>query len=67
MEDCIGLARKFGRTLAQEHDVPLSLGRSRHKTETRDLDWIREGECEKLEKMMAKPERKPDFGPAKPS
>jgi len=67
MEDCIRLARRFGRTLAQEQGVPVYLyGEAATKPERRDLDWIREGEYEKLEEMMAKPERKPDFGPAKP-
>ncbi|MEM3565904.1 MAG: glutamate formimidoyltransferase [Candidatus Bathyarchaeia archaeon] len=67
MEDCIRLARKFGRTLAQERGVPVYLyGEAATKPERRDLDWIREGEYERLEEMMAKPERKPDFGPAKP-
>ncbi|MBS7636524.1 glutamate formimidoyltransferase [Candidatus Bathyarchaeota archaeon] len=67
MEDCIRLARKFGKTLAQERGVPVYLyGEAATKPERRDLDWIREGEYERLEEMMAKPERKPDFGPAKP-
>lgn len=67
MEDCIRLARKFGRTLAQERGVPVYLyGEAATKPERRDLDWIREGEYEKLAEMMAKSERKPDFGPSKP-
>ncbi|MEM2675974.1 MAG: glutamate formimidoyltransferase [Candidatus Bathyarchaeia archaeon] len=67
MEDCIRLARKFGRTLAQERGVPVYLyGEAATKPERRDLDWIREGEYERLAEMMAKPERKPDFGPSKP-
>ncbi len=67
MEYCIRLARKFGRTLAQEHGVPVYLyGEAATKPERKDLDWIREGEYERLAEMMTKPERKPDFGPAKP-
>jgi glutamate formiminotransferase len=67
MEDCVRLARKFGKTLAKERGVPVYLyGEAATKPERRDLDWIREGEYEKLEEMIAKPERKPDFGPAKP-
>jgi glutamate formiminotransferase len=67
MEDCVRLARRFGKTLAKEHGVPVYLyGEAATKPERRDLDWIREGEYEKLAEMMAKPERKPDFGPAKP-
>ena len=67
MEDCVRLARRFGKTLAEERGVPVYLyGEATTKPERRDLDWIREGEYEKLAEMMAKPERKPDFGPAKP-
>ena len=67
MEDCIKLARKFGRTLAKERGVPVYLyGEAATKPERKDLDWIREGEYERLAEMMAKPERKPDFGPAQP-
>jgi len=67
MEDCIRLARRFGKTLAERHGVPVYLyGEAAIKPERRDLDWIREGEFEKLAEMIVKPGRKPDFGPAKP-
>jgi len=66
LEDCIGLAKKFGRALAEKCDVPVYLyGDAQPKPERKDLDWIREGEYEKLAEMIIKPERKPDFGPAK--
>jgi glutamate formiminotransferase len=66
MKDCIGLAKNFGKTLAEECSVPVYLyGEAATKPERKDLDWIREGEYEKLAKTIAKPERKPDFGPAK--
>ncbi|MEM2280992.1 MAG: glutamate formimidoyltransferase [Candidatus Bathyarchaeia archaeon] len=67
MEDCIRLARRFGKILAEKHGVPVYLyGEAATKPERRDLDWIREGEFERLAEMIVKPERKPDFGPAKP-
>jgi len=67
IEDCIKLARKFGKTLAEKCGVPVYLyGEAATKPERRDLDWIREGEYERLAEMIVKPERKPDFGPAKP-
>jgi glutamate formiminotransferase len=67
MEDCVELARKFGETLAKKCGVPVYLyEEAATKPERRDLDWIREGEYEKLTEMIHKPERKPDFGPAKP-
>jgi glutamate formiminotransferase len=67
MGDCVALAKTFGRTLAQKCGVPVYLyGEAATRPERRDLDWIREGEYEKLAEMIAKQERKPDFGPAKP-
>jgi len=67
IEDCIELAKKFGETLAEKCGVPVYLyGEAATKPERRDLDWIREGEYERLAEMIVKPERKPDFGPAKP-
>jgi len=67
MEECIMLARKFGETLAEKCGVPIYLYDEAAKSpERRDLDWIREGEYERLAEMIVKPERKPDFGPAKP-
>ncbi|NWF87213.1 glutamate formimidoyltransferase [Candidatus Bathyarchaeota archaeon] len=67
MEDCVKLAKKFGQILAEKCGVPVYLyGEAATRSERKDLDWIREGEYEKLTEMMAKPERKPDFGPAKP-
>ncbi|MBS7616015.1 glutamate formimidoyltransferase [Candidatus Bathyarchaeota archaeon] len=67
MEDCIQIARKFGETLAKERCVPVYLyGEAATQPERKDLDWIREGEYEKLAEMIVKPERKPDFGPAEP-
>jgi glutamate formiminotransferase len=65
MEDCIKLAREFGRTLAEKCKVPVYLyGDASPRNERGDVDWIREGDYEKLEENIVKPERKPDFGPA---
>jgi glutamate formiminotransferase len=67
MEDCVALARSFGKALAEKFAVPVYLyGEATSKGERKDLDWIREGEYERLAEMIVKPERKPDFGPAKP-
>jgi len=66
IEDCVGLARKFGEALAEKCGVPVYLyGEAATTLERKDLDWIREGEYEGLAEMVVKPERKPDFGPAK--
>jgi len=67
LEDCIELARKFGKKLAERCDVPVYLyGEAASSSERSDLDWIRLGEYEGLQEMLMKPERKPDFGPASP-
>ncbi|MGQ9460538.1 MAG: glutamate formimidoyltransferase [Candidatus Bathyarchaeaceae archaeon] len=67
MKDCIDLAKKFGKTLAEKCNIPVYLyGDAATSPERSDLDWIRLGEYEKLHEMIKKPERKPDFGPAFP-
>jgi len=67
IKDCVELARKFGKQLAEECDVPVYLyGEAATRPERSDLDWIRKGEYENLKEMMKKPERKPDFGPPSP-
>jgi len=67
LEDCIDLARKFGKKLAERCDIPVYLyGEAASSSERSDLDWIRLGEYEGLREMLRKPERKPDFGPASP-
>ena len=67
MERCVELSKKFGEFLAEKCGVPVYLyDEAATKPERMDLDWIREGEYERLAEMIAKPERKPDFGPAKP-
>jgi len=66
MKECVELAKKFGEKLAEKCDIPVFLyGEAATCTERRDLDWIREGEYEKLAEMIVKPQRKPDYGPAK--
>jgi len=67
MEECVSLAKEFGETLAKKCNVPVYLyAEAATSPERKDLDWIREGEYEKLAEMIVKPERKPDFGPAEP-
>ncbi len=66
LEECIELARKFGKGLADKCGVPVYLyGGAQPRPERKDLDWIREGEYERLSEMIVKPGREPDFGPAK--
>lgn len=66
LQECIELAHEFGRAFAEKTGVPVYLyGDAQPKPERKDLDWIREGEYEKLAELIVKPGRKPDFGPAK--
>ncbi|MCK5592742.1 glutamate formiminotransferase, partial [Candidatus Bathyarchaeota archaeon] len=67
LEDCIELARKFGKKLAERCDVPVYLyGEAASSSERSDLDWIRLGEYEGLREMLGKSGREPDFGPSSP-
>jgi glutamate formiminotransferase len=67
IKDCVDLAKKFGETLAKRFNIPVYLyGEAASSPERSDLDWIRLGEYEKLQEMLKKPERKPDFGPLLP-
>lgn len=67
LKDCVSLAKFFGKTFAERSDVPVYLyGEAAATPERSDIDWIRQGEYEKLREMMKKPERKPDFGPNHP-
>jgi len=67
LEDCVDLAKKFGKALAERSKVPVYLyGAAASKPERSDLDWIRLGDYEKLGEMMKQQDRKPDFGPRQP-
>jgi len=67
LEDCVDLAKKFGKALAERSKVPVYLyAAAASKPERSNLDWIRLGEYEKLGEMMKQPDRKPDFGPTQP-
>ncbi len=64
LEDCIRLAKAFAKRFAKGSGVPVYLyGAASKNPERGDLDWIREGDYEKLAENIAKPERRPDFGP----
>jgi glutamate formiminotransferase len=66
LKECVELAKRFGQALAKKSGVPVYLyGEAQSKPERKDLDWIREGEYEKLKEMIVKPGREPDFGSAK--
>lgn len=64
MEDCVDLARRFGRELAQTLHVPVYLyDRAALLPERASLAEVRRGEFEGLREAVARGERLPDFGP----
>lgn len=67
LEDCVVLAKKFGKELANRAEVPVYLYAAAASDPQRgDLDWIRKGNYEKLHEMIKQPGRKPDYGPSRP-
>lgn len=66
MEECVGLARELGRRLADELEIPVYLyEEAASRPERKNLAAVRRGEYEGLIEDINRPERKPDFGPAR--
>ncbi|HZD12394.1 MAG TPA: glutamate formimidoyltransferase, partial [Candidatus Binatus sp.] len=67
MEDCVKLAREFGKEFAEKFHVPVFLYEEAATTPGRqNLADVRMGEFEGLrEEIGNNPDRKPDFGPEK--
>ncbi len=65
MEDCVSLARDFGRELGASYRVPVFLYEEAATVpERRNLADVRAGEYEGLRDRIGKdPSKKPDFGP----
>jgi glutamate formiminotransferase len=64
MQDCIGLARSFGRELALTLDIPVYLyDRAALVPDRASLAEVRRGGFEGLREAVALGERLPDFGP----
>lgn len=65
MEECVELAKQFGRRAAEELGIPVYLYEEASTQEHRkSLRQIRAGEYEGLAAKIVLPEWKPDFGPA---
>jgi glutamate formiminotransferase/formiminotetrahydrofolate cyclodeaminase len=65
MEDCAEIARQVGKRIGEELGIPVYLyERAANKPERQNLADVRSGEYEGLQAKLAKPEWKPDFGPA---
>jgi len=65
MEDCAEIARQLGQRVGEELGIPVYLyEHAASKPERQDLAKVRAGEYEGLQKKLADPVWKPDFGPA---
>jgi len=65
MEDCAEIAREVGQRIGDELGIPVYLyEHAASRPERRNLADVRSGEYEGLPGKLAKPEWKPDFGPA---
>jgi glutamate formiminotransferase/formiminotetrahydrofolate cyclodeaminase len=67
MEACVALAKRLGERVGRELGIPVYLYESAAmRPERENLENIRKGEYEALKvEIETKPERAPDFGPAK--
>jgi len=65
MEDCAEIAREVGQRIGDELGIPVYLyEHAASSPERSNLADVRSGEYEGLPGKLAKPEWKPDFGPA---
>jgi glutamate formiminotransferase len=64
MDECVSLARRFGKEMAETLGVPVYLyDRAALTPERASLAVVRKGEFEGLREAVARGERLPDFGP----
>ena len=65
MDECAEIARQVGRRIGDELRIPVYLyEHAASKPERQNLAKVRAGEYEGLQKKLADPVWKPDFGPA---
>ena len=65
MEECAEIARQVGQRIGEELGIPVYLYEyAASKPERQNLAKVRAGEYEGLQKKLADPVWKPDFGPA---
>jgi glutamate formiminotransferase len=65
MQDCVDAARRLGRRIGEELQIPVFLyEEAATRPERRNLAFVRQGQFEGLAELIGKdPERDPDFGP----
>ena len=65
MEECVAMARAFGRRVGEELQLPVYLyEEASTRPERKNLANVRKGEYEGLEEKLKEAAWKPDFGPA---
>jgi glutamate formiminotransferase / 5-formyltetrahydrofolate cyclo-ligase len=66
MDDCVELARDFGRRIAEAHELPVYLyARASTRPEREVLADIRRPQFEGLAELIGQPAHAPDFGPSR--
>lgn len=66
IDDCVELARGFGRRIAERFDLPVYLyANAATRAERVKLADVRRGQYEGLRAEIQQPGREPDFGPAR--
>jgi glutamate formiminotransferase / 5-formyltetrahydrofolate cyclo-ligase len=66
LAECVELARAFGRRIAERFDLPVYLyAAAATRPDRVKLADVRRGQFEALREEIARPGRRPDFGPAR--
>ena len=66
MEETVAISREVARTAAERYDLPIFLYEaSATRPERRNLSTVRQGQFEGMAEKLARPEWRPDFGPAR--
>ncbi len=66
MEECVALANELAQEIAEQLEIPVYLYEEAAKIQARRaLPDVRKGQYEGLKEEISKPERKPDYGPAR--
>jgi len=66
MEDCVKIANKYGKRVAEELNIPVYLYEEAARVpERKNLASIRKGEYEGLSEKLQDPDWKPDYGESK--
>jgi glutamate formiminotransferase / 5-formyltetrahydrofolate cyclo-ligase len=66
MDDCIDIARSFGRRIAERFELPVYLyANAATRSDRVKLADVRRGQYEALKEEIARPGREPDFGPSR--